>query len=508
MSLSLKDNKSIAPFMGEPKLPSLGLNPLGFRTASEQLFTALLPGLNVVTLRIRYYSFYCWLLQNFYTQRDKADVKEFRRHIRMSELLMALIHANSSDSMGVPGTTRAFEILERKGERLSFTEDAMPDGKYTGGYWKGVNGALGTYYSASLQEIGLILPLNRNEYLYNITKFSEDFISGEQLANEFEESIGKKLSQQFQDCSNKGVVTRDQLKELEGGFQTHKMPTNEECITLEKLLLQADKPRSEEQTFMRRNTIALLLHYINENKYDIFSELDFARYAYQQFKYGKNPNEATLGWFDYYLNDSRQFEALNLFDEVLAKLLKSDKPGRWENINEFTSNTAAEICSNWEKPSIRLEDLFANWNQVNEPENIMAKSFYRFFDDYINNSDYEEFKGKIKATYRGVHNDAIDFFDTIKSCIEYQLFDFVKSFLTEQIIYGHYSEAMRKFSQNGIATQKLMIENGFVKGLDRYGSSHSSPRINTLYNFVTDLGLVSNNKLTGRGKNLLKNLEE
>ena len=138
----------------------------------------------------------------------------------------------------------------------------------------------------------------------------------------------------------------------------------------------------------------------------------------------------------------------------------------------------------------------------------MAKSFYRFFDDYINNSEYEEFKGKIKATYRGVHNDAIDFFDTLKSCIEYQLFDFVKSFLTEQIIYGHYSEAMRKFSQNGIATQKLMIENGFVKGLDRYGSSHSSPRINTLYNFVTDLGLVSNNKLTGRGKNLLKNLEE
>ena len=285
------------------------------------------------------------------------------------------------------------------------------------------------------------------------------------------------------------------------------MSPNEESITLEKMLLQADNPKSEEKTFMRRDTISLLLHYINDYDFETFSELDFAKYAYQQFKNGKTHNEATLGWYDYYLNDSRQFEALNLFDEVLVKLLKSDKPGKWENINEFTNSTAAEICSNWEKSSIRLRDLFAKWKQVKEPDNKMAQSFYRFFDDYINNSEYEELKGKIKVTYKGVHNDAIDFFDSIKNHIERTLFDFIKSFLTEQIIYGHYSEAMRKFSQNGIATQKLMIENGYVKGLDRYGSSHSSPRINTLFNYVTDLGLVSGNKLTIRGKKLLKELE-
>lgn len=44
---------SYAPFMGDNKPLSVGLNPLGIRTASEQLFTTLLPGLNVVTLRIR-----------------------------------------------------------------------------------------------------------------------------------------------------------------------------------------------------------------------------------------------------------------------------------------------------------------------------------------------------------------------------------------------------------------------------------------------------------------------
>ena len=38
---------SYAPFMGDNKPLSVGLNPLGIRTASEQLFTTLLPGASV-----------------------------------------------------------------------------------------------------------------------------------------------------------------------------------------------------------------------------------------------------------------------------------------------------------------------------------------------------------------------------------------------------------------------------------------------------------------------------
>ena len=65
--------------MGDNKPLSVGLNPLGIRTASEQLFTTLLPGLNVVTLRIRYYSFYCWLLKSFYANRKEAKKADLQR---------------------------------------------------------------------------------------------------------------------------------------------------------------------------------------------------------------------------------------------------------------------------------------------------------------------------------------------------------------------------------------------------------------------------------------------
>ena len=145
----LRSNKSYAPFMGDNKPLSVGLNPLGIRTASEQLFTTLLPGLNVVTLRIRYYSFYCWLLKSFYAKRTEAKKADLQRHIRMSELLMALIHAQSNFSGGVPGITRASEIIEKGEDVINFNEDAMPKGKPVGGYWKGSYGAFGTYYAAS-----------------------------------------------------------------------------------------------------------------------------------------------------------------------------------------------------------------------------------------------------------------------------------------------------------------------------------------------------------------------
>lgn len=174
---------NFTPFMGDNKPLSVGLNPLGIRTASEQLFTTLLPGLNVVTLRIRYYSFYCWLLQSFYVKRTEAKKADLQRHIRMSELLIALIHAQGNYSSGVPGITRASEIIGKGEEVIDFNEDAMPNGKPTGGYWKGPYGAFGTYYAASLQEMGVIRPLSDNPKLYNVTPNTKDYISGEELAD-------------------------------------------------------------------------------------------------------------------------------------------------------------------------------------------------------------------------------------------------------------------------------------------------------------------------------------
>lgn len=53
-------NKIAAPFLGEPLVHIVGQDSLGLLNTGGKTFDLILPGLNNVTERIRYYSFHCW----------------------------------------------------------------------------------------------------------------------------------------------------------------------------------------------------------------------------------------------------------------------------------------------------------------------------------------------------------------------------------------------------------------------------------------------------------------
>ena len=192
----------------------------------------------------------------------------------------------------------------------------------------------------------------------------------------------------------------------------------------------------------------------------------------------------------------------------MKRLQESKKPGLWENIDEFTSILSKEVCNELGADKKTVDDLLANWEFVNEPNEKMSHAFYVLFDNFHKNPDYKKCKSTIRTFFRGVSNDALDSFDAMERSINDSVFIFIKRYLTENIIYNHYAESMRKFSQNGIPTQKLTIENGFVKGIDTYYATHSSPRIDTLRNYATDLGLIANYKVTNEGLKLLKSLKD
>ena len=50
------------PFWAEGRDFIGGRDPLGIQNSSVSIYSTLLPGLNNVTERLRYYGFYCWLL--------------------------------------------------------------------------------------------------------------------------------------------------------------------------------------------------------------------------------------------------------------------------------------------------------------------------------------------------------------------------------------------------------------------------------------------------------------
>lgn len=238
-----------------------------------------------------------------------------------------------------------------------------------------------------------------------------------------------------------------------------------------------------------------------------FSELDFARYVYGRYSNGSDKSTAAVGWYAYYLNDSRQFESLNIFAAVLDRLKNSSKPGQWENINSFTSQLSEEVCNFLSVKNMTVNEVLTNWESIEVPIDSMAHAFYIILDDYKRNPNYRDSKTIVRTFFRSVSNDAMDAFDALEKHLDDTMEMYVKQYITEDIIYKHYSESMRKLGQNGIPTQKLTIENGYVRGLSTYEATHSSPRIDTLRNYATDLGLIDGCQVTNKGLQLLMNLE-
>ena len=383
----------------------------------------------------------------------------------------------------------------------------MPGGNPSGGYWKGHLGAFGTYYAASLHEIGIICPLIDNPKLYNVTHKTDNHISGEDLADAFAQTIGEDMQQTFESCAKRGIVTREQLADMESVFQSHDLPENMESDLLLKLLLQNDHPSSQQESRLRRDTLRLLICFLKDIDVKEFSELDFARYVYDRYRNGTDKSIAAVGWYAYYLNDCRQFEALNIFNAVLNRLKNSTKPGQWENINEFASQLSEEICDSLNVKGLTINEVLTSWNSIATPQEPMSHAFYNILEIYKRNQDYQVCKTIIRTFFRSVNNDALVAFETLEKHQETTLQMYIKQYITEEIIYKHYSESMRKFSQNGILSQKLTIESGYVRGLSTYDATHSSPRIDTLRNYITDLGLIKDYKVTDKGLELLKILE-
>ena len=214
-----------------------------------------------------------------------------------------------------------------------------------------------------------------------------------------------------------------------------------------------------------------------------------------------------MGWYAYHLNDSRQYEALCIFNELLIRLSQSDAPGQWEHIATLTEKLAKEVASELEGSTLSVSEVLQQWPTLTPPKHKMAHAFYRLLDDYRRNGAFRETQKRFKATGFAVTDDALAAFADLESQLDEPLELYIQRFLTEEIIYNHYAESMRKYALTRVATHKLTIENGYVKGLATYEPSHSTPRIGTLYQFATDLALVKDAKLTSFGMETLKNLE-
>ncbi len=261
-------NKIAAPFLGEPLVHIVGQDPLGLLNTGGKTFDLVLPGLNNVTDRIRYYSFYCWFFHCYAKYISKPSKKEQFDHLRRAEFILSLLAAKTG-VQGIGGITKALELYNTSQNAFDLTigtgeEKQAKDGTY----WKNPRGIFGQNYVSSLKQLNLIREYEINSEFFIRTEFEiENKISGYQLAIAFEENLGSEIAQLFVEIMKKGVITQSEIDKLIGPFNMLKIPTNTtEHSLIWQLITGNDEPKQDNSNLFRKRTIQLVLEKVK--KYD------------------------------------------------------------------------------------------------------------------------------------------------------------------------------------------------------------------------------------------------
>jgi hypothetical protein len=511
-----------APFLGKPHYPISGLDQLGLNLTSERIFDLLLPGLNNVTQRIRYYSFYCWFFDWYAATIRNTSSTEQNTYLRRSEFLLALIAAHKNHA-GIPGITKALKIYEVANDSIDLKLGTQEDQASEGSYWKNPRGVLGQYYINSIKQMGILADQGDKNGLYIRTDFEHDSkVSGKQLAEAFKENTNKTI-ELFITAIKANEVTKKSLALLSEDFNMLHIPDNtKEQKLLWQLFSGVDRPKENITTFFRQETIKLLLSNINSyDRVDSYNQLNVPLAIYAK---GWNSNYSTTEklWYFFILEQFWSVACTGCLDAFID-LLENKSNNNWIDeivlLNEIENQLLHLFDSEY---LVSNTDSFFDISFLESPIQELVELSKTASDPYFkiiyaigaiqklfleNKESIPELIG-ISTNYK-IHTASsfLVVFKDFNTKQHISLRDFIRNFLTKYVINRHHFVALRKLN----ATQnsaKFYREDGMIKLVDHFNYDYSSPRIHTLLDFMKDLNIVSEDAtdLTVLGTNHLDTL--
>ena len=502
----LQKGNSISPFWGENINLITGLDPLGLQVTSEATYSTLLPGISNLTNRLRYYGFYCWLI-NFYFQKEKkGNQTEQYRFIRRAELMIAIImQSERPEITQITGSLFASNLIKESIDNYDLAAGADKDKGNENVYWKYASGAFGQYYFGAMSALSLVVRYENDEgdIIFNITQpHPKQKVSGKQLADAFDEGLTEEIKTLFYNCIKKGKLSQNNISELIEYFAIDKVnPESIEWKLYVEMLLDKDYPSTEIEedfTFHRRNTIASLLSTAEENnqEYNWYVYLDNC--YEQKFKNIENTN---IGWYCYQLNEYWQFACGLIFygtlqyletlhrEEYLPKFISdfSKLINKESKTNEAT--TLENYITNIDKTEI---DLLEQIERNNTPQENAKIGFDLLFKLYHNNKEQlPQLKEYLSRNGIIREGNVADGLFAITNHLQNDLQEFISFFIHKNIIYRHQMVALRKMGNGTQATNKFIIEEQMIRLIDTFPARWTSPRMNALRNLLYDLQVIN-----------------
>lgn len=247
---------------------SAGRDPLGFQAASVRLYTSLVPGLTNVTNRLRYYSFYCWVVWQFEQTHHTTKEDKWVDFIRRSEAAIALACqiGDAANALGMAGSEwwrhEAADTSKNSFDLITPTNKPGEDGQYL----KAKYGNFGQFYTASMLEMGLIESASARVYAVSS-------IAGKALAIAVQEEHPEACALLLK-AVHAGRISRSDCETISDALHPSYLdPSSHEAQLLKQFLQgsRTDDPTAEARRISLRNVLAVVSD--SNGEFDLRREL-------------------------------------------------------------------------------------------------------------------------------------------------------------------------------------------------------------------------------------------
>lgn len=479
-----------------------GRDPMGIQNSSVATYSVLLPGLTNLTGHIRYYSLYCWLLDE-YDRLDKQSPQKVHQYnfIRRFELAMAILMYGK----GVRAVVGTNYIDTQKVTRLDDGSYYLPDGAdfevaSEKRYWSLRTGAFGQYYLGSLIFYELI-KLEQDRRFYLLEK-------GKALASDVRESVDGQTRNDFVNCLLNGVLRTEHLNEFGPLMLNQIIVGSREWETLNDMLIKPDHNKST----LRRETIFLFLK-------DIGSGVIVDDFVKHRFKHVNKEINASFGWYFYHLCEVLHYCIESIFSLILSEidnlnnppvptllqetkksiLLRLEDLDHAKSISQLKEQVSNDICDAFEE----LKNVIKKRDYV-EASALAIRLLIRLYKEYESNKEnIDRFEvNNSLSQQRGIIGQGIKLY--VGRYLYHNLEGYLDKLLPD-IMNQHIFVALRKTGYDNADLRKFISEDGRVYLVEMRYPSETTPRINTLFNFLQDLKYIgADNQLTDIAKEFVE----
>lgn len=529
----LQKGKAQYPFWGASVNLITGLDPLSLQTTSEATYATMLPGISNLTNRLRYYGFYCWLLDFYFQREKKGNSKEQYKFIRRAELMVAiLMQSERKEVLQITGSNFAANMISSNtGKYFDLANGADKDGTDKAVYWKYSSGAFGQYYYGAMRALSLVVAIANEEgdFIYTVSQpHARQKVSGKQLAEAFDATLTAEIRNLFYNNIKKARLNVSDISELIKFFYIDKIDSKSpEWMLYVDMLLDKDDPSQEIEehfTFHRRETIIELLKVALNNNY----EYEWGKFLLKAYNNKISPDtnnssETMIGWYAYQFNEYFQFACGTIFWAILQELYNYQEDQYVPSfVDKLAKDITSALCKDLNKttPESKLKDAISSMSKDQDEESIYysietkpnssaieaAKNgFLLLFRLYYQNKELilpmKEFMNRKQMIREG---NMLDGLLVLHNTEEESIQNFVEQFLLRKIIYRHQIVAIRKMGNGSQSTHKFIIEDQYIRFIDTFPPRSTSPRMAALWNLLYDLNVIDdNNAITSLYKKLL-----